>query len=231
MSAIIFQNCEDQAFVATDTLASDHEGRPGLFRSKAFYVPHLKTIVFATGFAEMLENWFVYINRRLMVDGVEHLDAFAPEALDELWASLRQEMGGVMDQHQYQSTTVHHMGVSEVTGKIVVYVYRSTTGFASERLPPGLAVKPECTLPEGEADIFELMKEMRHIQKSSGLPLNQQVHIGGEVQLYQLTPQGCEISTYARFDDYNEARAKMQREIDARRYLQEWEQSLGDKPY
>lgn len=228
MSAIIFQNCEDQAFVATDTLACDDEGRPGLFRSKALYVPHLRTIVFATGFAEMLENWFIHINRRMVVDGVEQLDAFTPETLRELWAELRQDIGGAMDQHHCQTTTVYHMGVSEKTGKIVTYAYRSTNDFASEKLPANsIGFKPECPASDGETDIFELMKKQRSHQQNSGKPLREQVHIGGEIQLYQLTAQGCNISTYARFDDYDEARTKMQREIDARRYLEEWESSIS----
>ncbi|MGP9635325.1 hypothetical protein ACT3R7_19985 [Halomonas sp. AOP43-A1-21] len=229
MSAIIFQSCEDRGFVATDTLACDQHGQPGLFRSKAFYVPHLKTIVFATGFAEIMEDWFVCINRRMRVDGVEHLNNFAPEELRRIWAKFQEEMGAHLDGYHCQSTTVYLMGISEITGKIVVYAYRSSTGFASEKLPPGIGVKPECTVPEGQVDIFEMMKQQRHIQENSGLPLSQQIHIGGEVQIYQLTAQGCEISTYARFDDYEQAREKMVQKINMSRYLEEWENSISKK--
>lgn len=201
MTSVIFQNGETRGFVATDALAANNNGHPGLYRSKAFYLAHLKTITFVTGWSDILENWFVYINRQMLLAGIEHLDCHATETLQRIWSEFLKENKDVLKKHNCQFTTIYHMGVSEVTGKIVTYAYRSTTGFASEKLPPGLAVKPECTVPEGGIDLMEMMKEQRHIQQNSGLPLDQQIHIGGEIHLYELTAEGCHISTYGLFDD------------------------------
>ncbi|UTD55479.1 hypothetical protein [Halomonas sp. MS1] len=233
MSSVIFQNMETHGFVATDTLAVNEHGNPGLFRSKAFYIPHLKTITYATGWGDVLEDWFIHINRRMVVAGIEHLDCFATETLQSIWEEFNERNKAHLQKHLCKTVTVYHMGVSEVTGKIVVYAYRSKEGFASEKLKPGIGVKPECTVPDGPADLMEMMKEQRHIQQNSGIPFNQQVHIGGEIQVYQLDAEAgeCRISTHARFDDYEQMFKQMCGKIRMDHYLEEWEQSLGDKPY
>ena len=41
MSSLIFRTEREQVLVATDTLATSSDGKPGFFTTKAFIVPHL----------------------------------------------------------------------------------------------------------------------------------------------------------------------------------------------
>jgi hypothetical protein len=102
------------------------------------------------------------------------------------------------------TTTVYHIGFSEVTGLIHGYAYCSTNNFASERLQPyGLRVKPECQVPTDyrlPEDFVAMMNEQRTIQDSK--PKDERLYVGGEIELHHLTKHGYAAYTIHRFEDY-----------------------------
>lgn len=208
MSAVIFQISPQGGFVATDTLAADTEGVPGYFTSKAIHIPHLKTVVFGTGVGGFMGEWIVALLGGVAVDGIEHLNAWTPEMLRSQWQSFEKRDLIGDESVMCRTATIYHMGVSELTGEIVAFAYRSTTGFRPERLPNGTAVKPECEIPEGgEAlDILELMREQRRVQEQTVDSVRERVHIGGEIHLIDINPERCLTFTYARFEDFEQAR-------------------------
>jgi len=49
VSSLIFHTEQEQAIIATDTLAVSPGGRPLTFTSKGFHVPHLRMVIAGTG--------------------------------------------------------------------------------------------------------------------------------------------------------------------------------------
>lgn len=203
MSSLIFYSDQDQAFVATDTLATSPDGRPFNFTTKAYIVPHLKLIIAGTGAGGFLSRWFVRINDEIVVKGIEHLDFHAPRILATMWPEHKQKFA-LPD----ITATVYHFGFSEMTGLIQSFAYRSISDFHSERIPWGIGVKPECPVPENWAfpsDIRKMMDAQRAIQ--SAKPKEQRVYIGGEIEIHHLLKNGSQICfqayTLDRFEDYS----------------------------
>jgi hypothetical protein len=130
--------------VATDTLATSTEGKPYMYTTKAFIVPHLHLIMAGTGVAGFLSRWFVRLNDNFIVRGIDRVNDFAPTTLPVLWQAYKEELSIKDD----LMTTVYHFGFSEVTGLIHSFAYRSTNNFRSEQIPYGLRYKPKCTIPE-----------------------------------------------------------------------------------
>lgn len=199
MSSLIFFTDESQVLVATDTLATSPDGKPLKFTSKAFILPYLRLIIAGTGAGGFLGRWFVRINDRILVRGIDHLNYHAPGSLASMWPAFNQEFG-----FADISTTVYHFGFSEETGSIHSFAYRSTNEFRSERLEPhGLRVKPECSVPDDYSlprDIREMMDDQRAIQASQ--PKDKRVYIGGEIEIHRLSKDGFEVYTLDRFEDY-----------------------------
>jgi hypothetical protein len=199
MSSLIFCTEEMQVVVATDTLATRPDGTPFLFTTKAFVVPHLRMVVAGTGAGGFLGRWFIRVNDRMVIRGIDHLNDHTQRALGEMWTLYRQEFKLPED----LTTTVYHFGFSEVTGRIHSYAYRSTANFQPEPRPYGIGVKPECSVPSDckfPTDIKMLMNEQRHIQ--AGLPRERRIYIGGEITIHHLSKEGCFVYTLDRFEDY-----------------------------
>lgn len=105
------------------------------------------------------------------------------------------------------TTTVYHFGISEETGEVVAYAYRSTNNFISEPVPYGIGIKPECAVPTVDASninflVTEIMKEQRRIQAT--VPRSERIFIGGEAVAMCLTKDGCNISKLFEFDDFSD---------------------------
>ena len=199
MSSLIFHAEETQVLVATDTLATSPDGRPFKFTTKAFVVPHLRLIIAGTGAGGFLGRWFVRINDGLVVQGIDHLDYHTTGKLAAIWTEYKQEIP-VTDG---LTTTVYHFGFSEETELIHSFAYRSTNAFRSEPIQYGLGIKPECSVPHNywlPRDLKTMMDEQRSIQSS--FPAGQRVHIGGQIQVHELSKAGFAIYTLARFEDY-----------------------------
>src|SRR6185295_13932269 len=133
MSSLIFHTDESQVFIATDTLATSPGGEPFLFTTKAFVVPHLWMMMAGTGAGGFLGRWFIEVNDRMIVKGIDNLDYHTPQALARIWSAYKQELS-IPDSF---TTTVYHSGFSEEEGVIHSYAYRSAYDFQSETLAYG----------------------------------------------------------------------------------------------
>ena len=196
--------------VATDTLVVDQQGAPSQFTTKAHVVPHLRTIIAGTGVAGFSTRWFARVNDFLVVRGIEHLDSHAARLLPDTYARYVEEFS--IPEHL--TTTIYHFGVSEITDEAVGFAYRSGTGFASERLPRGMRLKPGIDGPWPDIEdphklFIETMKLQRLHQESK--PSDERLHIGGEIQFVHLDADTCTIKTIHRFDDFDETQAAIYR--------------------
>jgi hypothetical protein len=199
MSSLIFASEEQQAFFATDTLATSPEGEPSRFSTKAFIVPHLRMMMAGTGAGGFLGKWFVEVNDRMLVKGIDHLDYHTPECLVRIWAAYKQECS-IPDS---VTTTVYHSGFSEEDGVIHSYAYRSSNNFQSESLEYGLRVKPECDIPERyelPTHVKQMMDSQRAIQTTR--PKADRVYVGGQIIVHHLTEQSFSVYVLDEFDDY-----------------------------
>lgn len=198
MSSLIFYTDKKQALVATDTLSVDLEGKPFAFVTKSAYVPHLRTIIAGTGAGGFANKWHLHVSTRMVLKGIRNLDYHTPKSLRELWLEYLKEMSIPID----ITTTVYQFGISEETGEIVSFAYRSINNFVSEKLGYGTGVKPECSVPEGDlmALIPEMMKEQREIQNKE--PKESRVYIGGEIFAFYLNADGCNCIKLGEFDEY-----------------------------
>jgi hypothetical protein len=199
MSSLIFYTNKDQVFVATDTLATTTNGEPFMFTTKAFIVPHLRMLICGTGMGGVLGRWFVAINDKMIVRGIDNLNYHTPSILNNIWSDYKKEFSI----EENITTTVYHFGFSEEDGTIHSYAYRSTNSFKSESLQYGVGVKPVCQIPEGfefPKDIIKMMDEQRAIQNT--LPKNERVYIGGKIQIHHLTNNGFNAYIFGQFADY-----------------------------
>jgi hypothetical protein len=199
MSSLIFYTDPDQAVVVTDTLATNPEGSPYMFTSKALYLPHLKTIVAGTGFGGFSGAWVIEANNRMVVRGVENLNFHAPNTLREMWDDQRTRHS--LD--ELWTTTVYHFGLSEESGKVMGFAYRSTNNFTSEPIPFGLYAKPECTSPPEGVNLFDHFQSMMNDQRATqaAKPAGARVFIGGEAVAIHLTSKECTFRSLFEFPD------------------------------
>ncbi len=199
MSSLIFLTDETQALVATDTLAVDSHGNPAFFCSKASHIPHLRVIVAGTGAAGFANEWSLHASTWMVIKGIHNLDYHTPNGLIKLWAEYRAKNSVPED----FTTTVYQFGISEETGKVVSFAYRSTNNFVSEELGYGTGVKPECDVQEG--NLFELipgmMKQQRDIQSTA--PKSERIYIGGEIFAFHLSKNGCNTLKMGEFEDFS----------------------------
>jgi len=199
MSSLIYCADEKEIFVATDTLATFPDGAPRMFTTKAFVVPHLRMIVCCTGIQGFLGRWFIEINDRMLVRGIDNLNFHAPKILPSLFRKYKDEYGIP----ENILSTVYHFGFSENDRLVHSYVYRSENNFVSEQLPYGIRVKPACKPAESfqlPQDLRRMMDEQRSIQES--LPRDERVYIGGEIQAYHLTETATAMYICDQFDDF-----------------------------
>ena len=199
MSSLIFELSDDQAIVATDTLAVSPDGKAIQFTTKALVLPHLKIILASTGVAGFLDEWFMRVNKLLPVRGIDHLNDYAPIFMTTLWGRYAEKI-----KHLPRATvSIFHFGVSEITGNIHAYTYHSGDEFRSKRLTSGLAAKPGFVPPDEyrfPEDVKLLMDAQRASERTS--PVEERIYIGGEIQVQILTRNGISLYSAARFDDY-----------------------------
>jgi hypothetical protein len=199
MSSLIFYTDQEQAIIATDTLAVSPGGRPVSLTSKAFHVPHLRMVVAGTGCGGFLDRWLCHLNSRMIVPGIDALAVHAPSALQALWGIYCVEYQNPPG----RTTTVYHFGFSESSDTIKAYAFRSEDGFVSEERPYGIGVKPECAVPENYdlPDVLRtMMDEQRSIQRQR--PAEDRIHIGGEIIVHHLVRAGCSTFSRGAFEDY-----------------------------
>jgi hypothetical protein len=195
MSSLVFNFGPQQVIVATDTLAVGALTKePCCFSSKAYPLSHLNGIMCITGVDDFGAEWFKRM-RRLIVRDLHHADEFVTPMLREL--------GGQHSLGPDSTSTVYHLGYSQAEQQFVGYAYRSTNGFASERLQYGFSHKPGVAGAKLETypdDIIDLMKAQQ--RNESAKPAEDRVHIGGDVLCYVLTDRSMTIQSVHRFENY-----------------------------
>lgn len=199
MSSLIFYTEQGNAFIATDTLAVDEEGLERQYTSKAVLIPHLRMVIAGTGVGGFSSRWFVTVNDSMVVRGLDHLNYHTPEGLRQLFANYQKEAGFPTT----LTTTIYHIGISEETGHIHSYAYRSENDFASERLGYGMRLKPEGNVPDNyelPSGIVPIMESQRAIQARK--PPAIRLYIGGEIQVIQIMRGGFYCYQLHRFDDF-----------------------------
>ncbi len=211
MSSLIFFSTDEEIILAMDTLAvADQSGKPLLFTTKFYPVPHLNGIIAGTGSGPFVADWFLKVNTGMMVDDIPHLDFHTPAALRKMWEARSPE-------HPKDfTTTIYHFGLPRDGGAPCTYAYRSEKRFASELLPRGgLAVKPFADVPapfEFPRDFAKIMASQREHQAKE--PLKKRVYIGGGVFVCHLTRSGISIYQTDTFPDYHAQREAMLAAID-----------------
>ena len=208
MSSLIFHTQPDMALVATDTLAVNEAGAPVNWTTKAILIPHLEMIVAGTGVAGVCSRWFLHINEDMAVHGIEHLDVHTPQGLVDLYARYSEEIGFSTD----MGTTIYHFGISEKSGEVVAFSYRSENGFRSERLSHGLKFKPECDVGMGDdirSGLIQMMDSQRALQAVK--PADERIHIGGAIQVLHLTSGSATSVRLHTFNDFADHELAMYR--------------------
>lgn len=198
MTSLICHTEPEQALIAMDTLGT-FEGKPFIFTTKFYVVPHLRMVICSTG-AVFAGQWFIQVNDYTIAKGIDDLNQDASKMLGSFWELYKAEYPLPAD----ESVTVYHIGFSEETDVIHTYAYRSTNNFMSEPREYGLMYKPECEVPANYVfprDIKRLMEQQRRIQKTK--PATERICIGGEIYACQLSREGIGIYPLGRFDDYD----------------------------
>ncbi|MFI8742738.1 hypothetical protein [Stutzerimonas zhaodongensis] len=204
MSSIIILLSPEQAIVATDTLAVNLDGSPRQFTTKAFLLPHLKTIVAGTGLAGLASAWFRRVNEMMLVRSLDHLNFHTQQGLCELYG----RDFGEIDGHEV-SSSIYQIGVGD-DGRMHGYSYSSFYDFEPRRMEYGLQMKPTAgpETEDSQRTIAQLMLAQRNLQDKE--PASARVYIGGDINLIKLELDGTAIHTSLdRFPDYQEAEAAM----------------------
>jgi hypothetical protein len=199
MTSLIWHTEPEQALIAMDTLGTSTDGKPVIFTTKFYVVPHLRMVICSTG-AAFAGQWFIQVNDYMIVKGIDDLNSHAPKMLSSFWDLYKADYPLPAD----EAVTVYHIGFSEETDLIHSYTYRSTNGFISEPREYGLLYKPECAIPENYVfpqDIKGLMEQQRKIEKTK--PATERICIGGEIYACQISREGIAIYPLGRFDDYD----------------------------
>jgi len=199
MSSLLFYTDENEAIVVTDTLLHYSVDTPRGHVSKAIALPHMRMIIAATGSAFLFSRWLGLVNYQGTSLNVDAVDAHATEALQSLWGELNAQFPAL---HQ-QTATVYHFGISDDSGKIHGFAYRSVSDFKSERLDYGLGVKPELIDKVGiDLDSFpacapDIMRAQSRQEDEKAL---NRVYIGGSVQVTHLAKHGFSIYSLGDLD-------------------------------
>lgn len=156
-------------------------------------------IIAATGSALLFSRWIGLVNNQGFALDIDTVDAHAPQELQALWGELNCHLPALRD----QSATIYHFGISDDSGKVHGFAYRSGSDFKSERLDYGLGVKPELmdkagidwnSFPACAPDI------MRAQSRQEDEKSRDRVYIGGTTEVTHLTKDGFSIYSLGNLD-------------------------------
>ena len=199
MSSLLFYTDEKEAIVATDTLLHYSVDTPPGFASKAISIPHMRMIIAATGSALLFSRWIGLVNNQGFALDVDAVDAHALQELQALWRELNRHVPALQD----QTATIYHFGISDDSGKIHGFAYRSVSDFKSERLDYGLGVKPELIDMAGiDWNSFPACASeiMRAQSRQEDQKPRDRVYIGGTTEVTHLTKDGFSIYSLGSLD-------------------------------
>ncbi|MEM1290118.1 MAG: hypothetical protein AAGH67_01390 [Cyanobacteria bacterium P01_H01_bin.162] len=191
-----------------DTLATaPPDSEPSFFTAKFYLLPHLKMVVCGTGVLNVITDWFIRINTRLLVRDLCHLDEFAVSEL--------QEIGRQYNLSDDLTATIYHFGWAELEQRFTGFAYRSKENFRSERLEESVGIKPFFDqtdwLDSQDINFTEIAKRQRLIDRRK--PPSQRVGIGGEIYMLHMRREQTSVLQLHRFEDYNEEYMAMARRL------------------
>jgi hypothetical protein len=204
MTAFSYVFLEHLVAIAMDSQATHGDGPAkgealGFF-TKIFPLPHLNAVLCGTGIQELVLDWFVMIQTRIIARDVVFLDTLATHLLSELAA-----------RHPAGDATIYHFGF-DLNRRLRGFAYRRKDGFRSEEINYGFAFKPgpedfkawfagrvvEAGVPTA---FIELVRRQREYDATQ--PAEQRVGVGGEVHCFHMTADsGLSLWNCYRFEDY-----------------------------
>ncbi|MFL1546984.1 hypothetical protein [Pseudomonas sp. O39] len=202
MSSLLFYTDDNEATVVTDTLVVTPSEEFLGHANKAVSVDRLRLITAGTGVADVFINWISFVNDESAALDVDSLNDEATKRLQSIWGEVQRNTPAFAD----QTATIYLFGLSNDSGHIHGYVYRSTSKFASARIPQGLAMKPALTVEElGTVEYWDFpdcSKEIIRLQAAieGAKPKGQRVLIGGNANLIRLTKDGSEFMTLGELE-------------------------------
>lgn len=199
MSSLLFYTDENEAIVATDTLLHYSVDTPPGYVSKAIAIPHMRMVIAATGSALLFSRWVGLVNNQGFALNIDAVDAHATQELQALWSELNSHVPALQD----QTATIYHFGISDDSGKVHGFAYRSGSDFKSERLDYGLGVKPELTDKAGiDWNSFPACAPdiMRAQSREEDKKTKGRVYIGGTAEVTHLTKNGFSIYSMGNLD-------------------------------
>lgn len=196
MTALIYILQENQVCVAMDTLSlNSDDGKPLLFTSKIFPLPHLGGLICGTGIMNFIANWVAYVQTNIVAKDIDHLSIYTPDPLRGLWQKFHFT--------EKQTSTIYYFGYSKTDRRFKGYAFRSTNRFELEELQYSVGIKPpvpNMELKEIPVDIIRIMCCQK--EQDDLLPLGQRIGIGGEIHFAVLTTSQINLLVLHRFDDY-----------------------------
>lgn len=202
MSSLLFYTDDHEATVVTDTLVATPEESFLGYANKAVAVDRLKLITAGTGAADLFIHWISFVKDQRTASDVDSLNEQATKRLQAIWRKVQREFPALSD----QTATIYLFGISNDTGFVHGYVYRSTSDFESSRLSHGLAMKPVVTVEElGGVEYWNFPESGKEIMRVQALlecakPKGRRVLIGGEANVLKLTKDGVEFSSLGSLD-------------------------------
>jgi len=193
--------------VVTDTLSTDFSGNPHLFVSKCTIIPHLEMVVAFSGIARVGHLWSLELQTQVLARDIDLLSLHVPDALIRIVDGLKKDYGELPS-----TSTVYHFGYSGQEQRHVGYAFRSVNRFKAESIQnDSFGVKPEprslFEVPNNWDDFVMLARRIRDEQDS--LPLNQRLHIGGELCRTVLQDRSIQASKLFRFEDFEDQWRRM----------------------
>jgi hypothetical protein len=197
MTALIYILEEKQVCIAMDTLSlNSDDGKPLLFTSKIFPLPHLGGLICGTGIMNFIANWMAYVQTNIVAKDIEHLGIHTPDSIRILWKKFHFT--------EKQTSTIYYFGYSKTGRRFKGYAFRSTNRFELEELQYSVGIKPpvpNMELKEIPVDIIRIMCCQK--EQDDLLPLGQRLGIGGEIHFAVLTTSQLNMHVVHRFDDYD----------------------------
>ncbi|MCK4329068.1 hypothetical protein KAX02_04430 [candidate division WOR-3 bacterium] len=209
MSILNYMLDPSSVAIITDTLASTSNGKPFKYITKLFLLPHIKTIVVGTGCIDLLINWYVKIQKDVIVKNIKSLDEITTNCLNDLYKNIEID------------SSVYHFGYDNDIDKYIGFAYRSKNLFKSENLIYGVGVKPGNGVEEliknikNTKDPFEELLNITKKQKEIDDNKNHKdrAGIGGSIILCIMDKLKYYIDELFVFDDFQDNYIKMLKNI------------------
>ena len=211
MTALNWKLATNQVVILCDSLmlsADDH--RPLSMVTKVYSLPHIGLCIAGTGVQPLAEKLWARANSHCVARDICQLNEIAPSILQSIWGELLQEPSFADLCESGLTGTVYLYGWSEDAATFVGYAYRSPSGFASEPLKYGIAIKPapnsgKIPLIDGLDDLLGVLREQKREDRER--PRRERVGIGGDVILTLMTRDEAaftiiEQRAIFRFEDF-----------------------------